>query len=208
MEEWSELWLGSRFHYCYNAYSSRFVNHIINAFARRSNWNIFLGMAYALLGNLPPIVGIYMAFFPVIVYSFLGTSRQVSMGTFAVVCLMTGKVALDRLSYEIQGNATSILSPADLTIQIDAALEDDATKTRMVEIATAISLAVGLWQLVMGIFKLGSLSLLLSPELVSGFTTGAAVHVFTSQIKNLLGVSLTRRSGIFKIILVRHTAYT
>ena len=39
-----------------------------------------LGMAYALLGNLPPIIGIYMAFFPVIIYSFMGTSRHVSMG--------------------------------------------------------------------------------------------------------------------------------
>lgn len=38
------------------------------------------GMAYALLGNLTPVVGIYMAFFPVLVYVFLGTSRHVSMG--------------------------------------------------------------------------------------------------------------------------------
>lgn len=38
------------------------------------------GMAYALLGNLPPVVGIYMAFFPVFVYFFLGTSKHVSIG--------------------------------------------------------------------------------------------------------------------------------
>lgn len=38
------------------------------------------GMAYALLGNLTPVVGIYMAFFPVLIYVFLGTSRHVSMG--------------------------------------------------------------------------------------------------------------------------------
>ena len=31
------------------------------------------GMAYGLLGNLTPVVGIYMAFFPVLVYVFLGT---------------------------------------------------------------------------------------------------------------------------------------
>ncbi len=54
----------------------------------------------------------------------------------------------------------------------------------------------------MGIFRLGALSLLLSTELVSGFTTGAAVHVLTSQMKNLLGIAIPRRSGIFKIVLV------
>lgn len=40
------------------------------------------GMAYGLLGNLPPVVGIYMAFFPVLVYFLFGTSRHVSMGNY------------------------------------------------------------------------------------------------------------------------------
>ena len=48
------------------------------------------GMAYALLGGVPAITGIHMAFYPVLLYALLGTSRHISVGTFAVVCLMTG----------------------------------------------------------------------------------------------------------------------
>lgn len=38
------------------------------------------GMGYALLANLPPVTGIYMAFFPVLLYVIFGTSRHNSMG--------------------------------------------------------------------------------------------------------------------------------
>ena len=46
---------------------------------------ILKGMAYGLLAGVDPVVGIYTAFFPVLVYVFLGTMPHVSMGTFAVV---------------------------------------------------------------------------------------------------------------------------
>lgn len=51
--------------------------------------------------------------------------------------------------------------------------------------------------------RLGVISSLLADSLVSGFTTAAAMHVFTSQIRDLFGLSdLPRRRGAFKLILV------
>jgi solute carrier family 26 protein len=54
----------------------------------------------------------------------------------------------------------------------------------------------------MYVLRLGVLSFLLSESLVSGFTTGAAIHVFTSQLKDLLGIELPRVDGNFKLIKV------
>ncbi len=67
------------------------------------------GMGYALLAELPPIFGIYLAFFPVFLYVLLGTSRHSSMGSFAIVSIMVGRVVstyADPKYLEKIGNST------------------------------------------------------------------------------------------------------
>lgn len=59
----------------------------------------------------------------------------------------------------------------------------------------------------MYVLRLGVLSFLLSECLVSGFTTGCAIHVFTSQVKDLLGIELPRIDGNFKLIKVSKESY-
>ena len=57
-------------------------------------------------------------------------------------------------------------------------------------------------QISMSIFQLGFVSLFLSSALVSGYTTGAAVHVATSQIRHLLDIPQANISvppGVFNI---------
>ncbi|XP_035893216.1 solute carrier family 26 member 10-like [Anopheles stephensi] len=136
------------------------------------------GIGYALLANVPPIVGIYMAFFPVLVYFLFGTSRHNSMGTFAVVSIMVGKTVL---AY------TGTSEPGE------------PPRTAL-DVATAVCFVVGIMQLIMCVCRLGVISFLLSDTLVSGFTTGAAIHVVTSQIKDLLGLTLPSVGSMFEII--------
>ncbi|XP_070172363.1 prestin isoform X1 [Polyergus mexicanus] len=156
------------------------------------------GMAYALLGNLPPVVGIYMAFFPVFVYFLFGTSKHVSIGTFAVVCLMTGKVVT---SYS--NLLTDHTSSANLSDAFSQNVEDVMYYTYTpIQVATAVTLMVGIYQIIMYTFRLGIITTLLSETLVNSFTTAAAVYVLISQIKDLLGLKLPKQKGYFKLILI------
>ncbi|TMW43961.1 hypothetical protein DOY81_010959 [Sarcophaga bullata] len=139
------------------------------------------GMAYGILAGVGPGNGLYMAIFPALVYMILGTSKHISIGTFAVASMMTLKVVQ---SYDTSGEQ----------------LSDGARPPTPLEIVSTLAFTVGLLHLAMGFFRLGTLSSLLSEPLVNGFTTGAACHVVTSQLKDIFGVSVKRHKGAFKII--------
>jgi solute carrier family 26 protein len=160
------------------------------------------GMAYSLLGGVPPVVGIYMAFFPVLLYVLMGTSRHVSMGTFAVVCMMAGKSVYMYAGSDPPASVPQLTNVTNLngTDPLDIIASNNSEAYTPIQVATAVCFVVGLWQVLLGVCRLGVLSVLLSDTLVSGFTTGAAVHVLTSQVKNLLGVKVPRHSGPLKLV--------
>ncbi|XP_022107827.1 solute carrier family 26 member 10-like [Acanthaster planci] len=145
-------------------------------------------MAYALLASLPPVYGLYVAFFSVIIYSIMGTSRHISAGTFAVLCIMTGN-AVDRV----------LSDPSYTTSSSNDGMDTDNDLQR-VYVASALAVAVGIVQLLMAILRLGFVTIYLSEPLVRGFTTGAAVHVFTSQFRHLFGVSIEKSTGFFALV--------
>ena len=53
--------------------------------------------------------------------------------------------------------------------------------------------------MILGLFKFGFITILLSESLVSGYTTGAAVHVFTSQAKHIFGLDIEPIRTLFSI---------
>jgi solute carrier family 26, other len=46
-------------------------------------------MANSMMANLPPINGLYVAFFAVMAYFFMGTCRHLSLGTHGVISLVS-----------------------------------------------------------------------------------------------------------------------
>jgi len=120
-------------------------------------------MAYAQLAGLPAYYGLYAAFLPPMIAALFGSSRQLATGPVAIVSLMTS-----------------------------TALEPLATAGGEAFIAYAIILAllVGLFQLALGLFRLGLVVNFLSHPVVNGFTNAAAIIIATSQLSKLFGVTV------------------
>ncbi|XP_065414103.1 prestin isoform X3 [Chrysemys picta bellii] len=153
------------------------------------------GLAYALLAAVPPVFGLYSSFYPVFLYTFFGTSRHISIGTFAVISLMIGGVAVreapDEMFNIMESNSTN---STDL-------LENYKARDAMrVKVAVAVTLLSGIIQLSLGLLRFGFVAIYLTEPLVRGFTTAAAVHVFTSQLKYLLGIKTKRYSGALSVL--------
>ncbi|XP_056632709.1 sulfate transporter-like [Diorhabda sublineata] len=146
------------------------------------------GMAYALLGNVPPVVGIYMAIFPVLVYFFFGTSKHASMGTFSIACLMTGKAVLEHADQSFLETTASGNNDTVTVISVGYT---------PIQVATAVTFVTSVVQLIMYCLRLGAVTALLSDVLVKSFTCGAAFQIVATQIKDLIGVDMPSFKGNF-----------
>ncbi|KAK3581235.1 hypothetical protein CHS0354_032954 [Potamilus streckersoni] len=161
------------------------------------------GMAYGMLTGLPPVYGLYSSFFPVILYFFFGSSRHISVGTFAVACLMVGSTVQKGVAaYKIAHPITPVLQ--DTNVSSNSSLLLDGRDEQYVHVqlayAMSVSFVAGIVQLLLGIARMGFVTVYLSDALISGFTTGAACHVFTSQIKHVFSIKTERYSGAFKLV--------
>ncbi|MEE4216820.1 MAG: SulP family inorganic anion transporter [Xanthomonadales bacterium] len=131
-------------------------------------------MAYAQLAGLPAHYGLYASLLPPIIAAFFGSSRQLATGPVAMVSLMTA-----------------------------AALEPLATAGGEAFIGYAILLAfmVGLFQLVLGMFRLGVLLNFLSHPVVLGFVNAAAIIIATSQLGKIFGVSAEKGEHHYEYVI-------
>lgn len=141
-------------------------------------------MAYAQLADLPAYYGLYAAFLPPLVAAIFGSSHQLATGPVAVVSLMT----------------STALAPLA-----------SAGSEQFIAYAILLSLMVGLFQFLLGVFRLGMIVNFLSHPVVNGFTNAAAIIIATSQLSKLFGVDVDKAEHhyetIYQVILAatRHT---
>ena len=156
------------------------------------------GMGYALLASLPPIIGLYTSFFPVIVYFIFGRSRHVSIGTMALCSLVLastiGKVIpkfiADNALDDNRGISKNMTNASDTATDLD----DPIVQEKLL-IAMSMSFTSGIILVGMSILKLGILASYISDQFMSGFLCGAVIQVMSTQLKHLLGITVGYHSG-------------
>lgn len=117
-------------------------------------------MAYAQLAGLGPQYGLYASFLPVLIGAIMGSSRQLSTGPVAVVSLLTA-AALGEI----------VTDPSSYAVY-----------------AALLALIVGLFQLSLGVLRMGFVINFLSHPVVTGFTNAAAIIIGASQLPKVFGI--------------------
>jgi len=120
-------------------------------------------MAYATLAGLSPIVGLWAALAPLLIYALLGSSRHMSVGPESTTALMV----------------VAVLAPF---------ASGDAS--RYAALAAVLGVLVGAICFLAGIARLGFLANLLSRPVLVGYMTGVALVMMASQLGKLTGASV------------------
>ncbi|UTW11143.1 SulP family inorganic anion transporter [Marinobacterium rhizophilum] len=127
------------------------------------------GVAYALIAGMPPQYGLYAAIVPAIIAALFGSSFHLISGPTAA------------LSIVVFTTISPLAEPGSAAF---------------IQLALTLTLLAGLFQLGLALARMGVLVNFVSHSVVVGFTAGAAVVIASSQMKNLLGVSV-KSDGTF-----------
>jgi SulP family sulfate permease len=132
------------------------------------------GIAYAAIAGMPPAYGLYAAVGPAIIGALFGSSWHLVSGPTAPISI----VVLSALA--------PLAAPGS---------------PLFIKLALTLGLLVGIIQLVLGLVRLGRLTDYISHGVVVGFTSGSALLIAASQIRQFFGLDMPA-SGRFFITLM------
>ena len=126
------------------------------------------GIAFATLAGLPPEYGLYTAIIPCIIAALFGSSWHV----------MSGPTNANSLAL------FAMLSPLAL-----------AFSPAYIQLALAVTVMVGVLQWLIGALRLGMLANFISPSVLFGFTSGAALLIAVHALPDFLGIAASPEHG-------------
>ncbi|PVH96932.1 hypothetical protein DM02DRAFT_686603 [Periconia macrospinosa] len=124
-------------------------------------------LAYAKIATIPGQYGLMSSWLPNFLYFIMGTSKDMSTGPTSLMGLLTAEIIRD---FTKEG-----FSPQS--------------------IASTTAMCVGIWCLVVGLFKLGFLLEFVSIPVLNGFISAAGIVIMLGQIPSLFGVKVGSGTG-------------
>ncbi|MFA6121679.1 MAG: SulP family inorganic anion transporter [Sideroxydans sp.] len=136
------------------------------------------GVAFATIAGMPPEYGLYAAMLPAIIAALFGSSWHL-----------------------VSGPTTAI------SIAVFAAVSPlaDPGSAQYISMVLTLTFMVGVFQLILGLARMGVLVNFISHTVVIGFTAGAALLIAASQIKNFFGLDIARGAP-FHVVLEQAAA--
>ncbi len=127
------------------------------------------GLAYAILAGMPAVYGLYAALLPIVLYAIFGTSRFLEVGPVAISSILV-----------LQGVSTLA----------------EPFSTEYIQLVITCGFYVGVLQLLLGVFKFGSLVNFIANPVVKGFIAAASLIIIVSQLKSVFGLNIERPPSI------------
>jgi SulP family sulfate permease len=131
------------------------------------------GVAFATIAGMPPEYGLYAAMLPAIVAALWGSSWHLVSGPTTAISIVV----------------FATISP----LAVPGSPE-------YVGLVLTLTFMVGVFQLALGALRLGALVNFVSHTVVVGFTSGAAVLIAASQVKNFFGIEIARGSSVWQVL--------
>jgi SulP family sulfate permease len=131
------------------------------------------GVAFAILAGLPPQYGLYAAMIPPALAALFGSSHHMVAGPT---------------------NAIAILLFASLAPIAPAGSPD------YIRLVLTVTFLTGVFELAMGIARLGALVNFISHTVLIGFSSGAAILIATSQVKSFFGLTIPAEASFIETL--------
>jgi SulP family sulfate permease len=131
------------------------------------------GVAFATIAGMPPEYGLYAAMLPAIVAALWGSSWHLVSGPTTAISIV------------VFATISPLAEPGS---------------ANYVQLVLTLTFLIGIFQLLLGVLRLGSLINFVSHTVVVGFTSGAAVLIAISQVKNFFGIDLPRGASVWQVL--------